>query len=181
MSAQRKLIRNFIASVLRNKRVISTNNIGVNRAKPVWTENLPAINIKVEDDEVAVVGESPREFEHGLDVVIEIFNKGRTESGLSDSLDDTGEKVEEALFADEFLGGLVESQEITSFSLDIKEDGTEMQGALRLTIRATYRQFRPKDTFNQSVDDLKTIDAKYQLSEDEDVEKAEDLITLPTE
>ena len=179
ISVQRKQIRNYIVSRLKLTRVINNGNVAPNRVRPSWTENLPAINVRVEDDEVAVTNESPKEFTHRLDVAIEIFEKSNAdEADLSDKLDDIAERVEESLFADEYLGGLVNSIDLTSFGLDIKENGSQLQGGVRQVYRVEYKETRPKDRFNQDLDDLNTVHATYE--QDDNVEEPTDTISFNT-
>lgn len=160
-------------------RVIANGNIGPNRVRPSWTENLPSINVRVEDDDIAVSGDSPKEFTHRLDVAIEIFEKsGIDEADLSDKLDDIAERVEESLFADEYLNGLANEIDLISFGLDIKENGSELQGGVRQVYKVEYKETRPKDRFNQNLDDLDTIHATYE--QDDNVEQPTDTISFNT-
>ena len=179
MSERRKTIRNYIVSKLKGSRVINTGNIGANRIRPLWTENLPALNVRMEDGDAEDSGTSPREFTHKVSVTIEIADKCKTtEEDLSDKLDDISERVEELIFSDEFLNGLANRIDVSGFGLDIQENGSELQGTLRTTYNVEYKESRPRTRFGQKLDDLETITAKYNMSEDEDVATADDTINF---
>jgi len=179
MSETRKKIRNAVLNRLKTLRVLgSNNNIDVNRAREIWTENLPAINIRTEDEAIESNQASPREFNRNLDIVFEVFVKDKYEKDLSDKLDTLCEDVENALFVDEFFNGLVNSIVLSNWSMDINESGSELQGAARLTAVFEYNEQRPSDRFNQKLDDLNTIGVTYKLSDSEDVEKPNDEVNF---
>lgn len=178
MSDLRKAIRNSAVDIIKAANTEAGNNVIANRAASPWTSKLPAISVRTYDETITGGSETPRELKRDLNLLVEICDKNTSEKLLSDNLDDIAEIIEGTFFANETLDDTIDTINLTSISIDIESDGEQFIGALKLTFLVTYYQYRPKDRTKQEVEDLETVHAEYELSDSEDVKKAEDTIDM---
>lgn len=136
MAHKRTLIRAAVKALLAGN-TDAGNNVFTSRKTNYLVSELPAINIRLGDEEA-----TPRDirgliFVRNVALLIEI--KASDMTTLDDTLDNIAEEVETALNADKSLGGLVHGTIYRSTSeVEIDEDGNKPIGSITLTFNIQY-------------------------------------------
>jgi hypothetical protein len=139
MAHQRKVIRAAIVEKLKNKTVAGVRVFG-SRAAPIYKHELPCILVYTRTEPVKVSNDSPREYERGLVVQLELVASSENEMLLDDVLDDFAEQVEAAIFEDETHGGLVSDTILGDTEIELLSEGEKPIGALKVSLTMPYHQ-----------------------------------------
>lgn len=172
MSSGRKVIRQKIVDLLMSK-TRAEDRVFSSPARNIWAENLPAILVYSRNEIVDEFATAPRTLRRKLRLAIECV--ANADEQLDNELDDMGQEVEEALGADESLGGIAADCILEQADMELKGDGNTVIGSCTLTYLVTYLT-ELKD--ESEIVPLERIDVAYDLSSDESIE-ATDSIDLP--
>lgn len=161
MSLLRKQIRAKIVETLKGN-TDADQRVYPNRVLPVFLNELPAIIVNTESEQVEVFAEaSPREYERTLTVKIEIMCE--ESSALDDELDIIGAQVEAALFeeTDHTLGELCHDVNLVGCEMAFNKEGEKSIGSLILTYEVVYHSVPARDAEN--LEWLETVVTRYNL------------------
>ena len=134
MSHKRIEIRAVIADVLRRK-LSFTTKVHSNRVTNIATDELPAVVVSTPEEEVHVFSAAPRLYLRKLTVVVEAAASGES---LDNHLDAHAVEIEEALAAEERLGGLTRELILVKSETVLDQSSDRPLGSVRLTYLATY-------------------------------------------
>lgn len=134
------------------------------RRLPWRPSMLPGIGVYTLDEPVdpESAKTAPRELKRHPNLVIEAALKMDAEN-IDDALDDIALQIEIAIAADDTLGGTASDCWLTKTEFDFGMQGDIEIAVARLIFYVTYFKGAP-DAADQVFDDLKTIDAKYDLA-----------------
>lgn len=178
MSAQRKLIREATAAILKGRTPVG-DNVFASRSAPLWGEyELPAIIIYTEREQIQVQNTAPREFIRELELRIEIQAEG---VDADDVLDDIGDAVERTIGRSDRLTYAKEATVadiiLISEQMVIRQEGEKLVGGLIISYTATYVTPEPDEYASDPVDALKSVYTEYNLDgEQAAADRAADLV-----
>lgn len=185
---QRKLIRHKVTEILKAAQTDCGEKWHPSRARGLWPNELPAGMVYTLDEEVTGAKETaPRELKRSVSLSIEFARKGESEQGapelfggatLDDQMDDLAEQIEQALFADDTLGGLAADCYLTRTMFGIEIDGEEVSMTGRMTFTVEYYTYAPAFAY---LDDFVTARQEYDIAAEETdgTVDAADTTTLP--
>lgn len=163
MAHPRALIRQAVvaqliaASTAAGARVEATQEIPHRRA----TE--PAIGVYTPGDQnESDVRSAPRENKRNLDLVIEGIVIGTASPAVADALDSLADEIEDALDADDTLGGTASESNYVSTDMEIREDSGRTVGLIRLTYNAIFHKYAPREV--DAPDAFVSAGVKYDLN-----------------
>lgn len=182
----RKIIRKKIAEILTDATDAGAR-VFPNASIPPWSEELPCILVYQKNEPVREFSAAPRELERSLNIEIEIVAQGpevnvdmQTPAGiktLEDILDDIAEQVEQALAADETLGGVCSDSILNDTNFEFDSAGTGPIGSAILNYTVTYYTMSPRSSNIE--DDFSTAGIEYNIGEDENTREAQDVVAIP--
>jgi len=184
--SQRKQIRHCVKSLLLGIEGIG-DRVFTNRAKKMWKTEYPAIIIYTKNEPAEIRDASPRKYRKSLSLVIELLLKidkedqdnKETEDILDDSMDDFCEIIEQRIFANETLNGLVSDTILTNTEMDHGVDGDSEIAGAQLTFECTYDSLAPAET--EELADFETASVTWSEKADSEVaETPKDTIELET-
>jgi hypothetical protein len=136
MGHARQDIRDAIFSILSTAEVADT--ISKSRIYPIAANTVTAALIYTQTDVVVETTLTyPRKFNRELTLVVECVS--RDPQYLDDRLDSVAASVENAIGADNTLGGLVKDCVLIDTSISMDSSGDAPIGAARLQFRVVYR------------------------------------------
>jgi len=184
MTHQRQKIREtFKATLIGNTAV--DQNVYESRTRPLWDKKffsqLPAILIYTRNTRSEVFNEAVRVYDHKVTVDVEIVAEANAD--LDDLMDSIAEEVENLMYQNNILydGTDCWADETilqgTEQQLTPPNQGKTVYGSTKLEWEVSYQQEAPEADVN-ALDDLITVDTKYNLDADQDPDdRAEDFIT----
>lgn len=130
----RTQIRNYIVNLLDGNTAAGAN-VFPSRIYPLQNDNLPGIcvytpNEAIDDEE----GKIARIQHRNQSIVIECREKINTD--MDEALDDLTEDVEQIIFADRFLGGLLCAMDLLETETEISDDAEKPVGIASMTFAA---------------------------------------------
>ena len=135
MSHARTQIRNAIFGILDT--AIANITIQKSRIYPIGSGKLPAILIYTRQENLQDSSLSkPRTQFRNLSLVIEVIAKANND--LDQTLDDLAVQIEEALFVDTSLGGLVKDTILQTTDIQYLDEGDKPHGVMVMTYTITY-------------------------------------------
>ncbi len=137
MSNQRRQIRAAFKELLRGKtRALFSVHSATQR--PIWEEDLPAINIWASDEQVEIMGSSPLRYKRSLEVTIELYASEVHEP--EDRMDDFLAEVETLVDGEDLfsLGDLVDSITYTGSHIEYKSDTIQVGIVATLSYSVGY-------------------------------------------
>lgn len=107
-ASARKLIRKFVAELLKEELAAVEKRVFSNRFHPFSTTKTPFVAVYTLEEPAEVYNEAPREMERRLNLVVEICGSSLDQNDMpvDDALDDMAQSVEEIMAKDHTLGGL---------------------------------------------------------------------------
>jgi hypothetical protein len=163
MAHPRQLIREAAKTALvnttaANERVVTTRRI------PWRPGLLPGIGVYTLEEFVdpESARTAPRELERHPSLVVEAVLRDDVEN-IDDALDAIALQIEIAIAADDTLGGTASDCWLTKTEFEFGMQGDQEIAVARLIFSVTYYKAAP-DAADVALDDLKTIDAKYNLA-----------------
>lgn len=155
MTIERKNIRKKIVEVLTGATSAGDNVVASRTTKP-FIEQLPAISVYTLADSVAQeLTQTPRVMHRTIELVIDAHIADPNDP--TDALDEIGEAIEQALSADETLGGLAEDLKLTDCQINLEGEANAILGAIRLTFEVTYLSAHPKETATTEFSELDAV------------------------
>ncbi len=136
----RQEIRNAIADRLKEVNTKAVDRIYVSRAKPLFDQNLPAILVYANDEQIHkerwdTDGFGP--LERNLEISIEAVDCGKDD--LDDKLDEIAMEIENAMDGWEIPNRKSAILKFKGTDMDMTIDGKKTYGAIRLTFGLSYR------------------------------------------
>jgi|LGOV01.1.fsa_nt_gb hypothetical protein len=185
---QRKLIRHKVTEILRAAQTDCGEKWHPSRARGIWPNELPAGLVYTLDEEATGAKDTaPRELKRTISLSVEFARKGESDQGakelagaatLDGLMDDIAHQVEQALFADDTLGGMAADCYLTrtTFGIDIEGDEVIMTG--RMAFAVEYYTYAPE---SQYLDDFVTGHQDYDIAAEnvDGTVDAADTTTLP--
>lgn len=144
-------------------RTIALDRVVASRRIPWRPKDLPAIAVYVleEDVDPDSAQTAPRELQREPKLVIEAILRADVDN-IDDALDAIALEIETAMAIDETLGGTVGDSWLRRTEFEFGMEGDQEIASIRLIHDVVYHTFRP-DGDDQTFDDLRTVDAKYNL------------------
>lgn len=137
MAHVRKQIRDAIKTALTGLPTTG-NSVHATRVFPIERLSLPALVIYTKSEDVNFDTLTiNRSVMRNLEVMVEAYVSGSNPH--DDELDIIAVDVEEALAADNTLGGLTKDLQVTAFEADYTGDGEQIVGIGRFTVAVVYR------------------------------------------
>lgn len=158
MAHERKLIRKAVIAQLVAAGTSAGARVHSSRMSPVDDQQLPAINVFVEDEEVTNGESAPREIKRVCSIAIMAW--ARAAADLDDVLDDLAEEIETAMDGDRYFTSTAGGSVLASTEVGLKTDGNRPMGVIQLTYSVTYFT-QPRLT--APTDDLDVVDTQYSL------------------
>lgn len=136
---QREQIRisvlNMLKAAIEPLAIIKTFNM--NRFRAYWhDEEIPALSVYSLSETAEVFNEAPRNLRRRLELAVEIVAHGI--EGIDNFLDSVALQVENVVFIDETLNGLVSDCRLTGTEMIQRTEGESPVGAIVLRFDATY-------------------------------------------
>lgn len=173
----RTAIRDQIKTLLDSQTPAGTR-VYPSRRTRIRVENLPCIVIYTSDETADEFEAAPRSLRRSLTVSIEIAVNAAGDEAVDETLDDFAETIEALIASDDTLNSTVADIILSRSTSTIVEDGEQPIGALRMDYRATYYTHIPAASYNDDLDDLATVDTRYNLSGlQETADETQDTIT----
>jgi hypothetical protein len=136
MAHAREQVRNAVVTTLTNAGVATT--ISKSRVWPIAAKSDSVVLIYTNTESIPQTTLTyPRKFERELGLVIECL--ARDIYALDDQLDSLCEAVEDAIGADNTLGGLVKDCVLSDTQITLDASGDAPIGSARLQFRVYYR------------------------------------------
>lgn len=180
---KRQAIREAIKAKLLNQ-TLAEERVHLNRVIPLfdksWFSELPAILIYTRSEASEVNLSAPLEYRRVTSVAVELLASMTEGDGVDNTLDDMSDIVERILLQDETLVGIVSNFVLASSNMELRGDGEVTVAAISMDFQATWYQNEPREDFNNSLPDLRTVDVDYSLAGNQDpADQTHDTITLP--
>lgn len=134
MAHGRTQIRSAFADELSGLTTTQTR-VYQSRVYPLDDAELPGLCVFTGDEEIETSEIEMQE--RSLNVVVEGYHK--VGSSLEDTLDKIAAEVETAILADEFLDGLTQGIDLEGIEIEIKAEGEQTVGVIRMDFRVLYR------------------------------------------
>ncbi len=187
MSSKREEIRAAVLAILEGISQVTTGSgdaaisrIYTNRAKKLWPNELPAILIYTRSEASEIGVAAPRAYKRIMKLAIEIVCKGAEESNFDDTIDTISEDVEQRIFRNETLNGLVSDILLSDTEMDYVMEGDQPIGAAVLTFNVEYWTDAPIE--QPDLDDFTTVHSEITPQPQvEDTAPAIDDLTLEQE
>lgn len=136
MAHAREQVRNAVVTTLTNAAVATT--ISKSRVWPIAAKSDSVVLIYTNTESISQTTLTyPRKFEREMTLVIECL--ARDVSTLDDRLDDLCEAVENAIGANNTLGGIVKDCVLLDTQVTLDSSGDAPIGSARLQFRVSYR------------------------------------------
>lgn len=164
MPHQRRVIRDAVKTVLVNAGTSAADRVYTTRLVPLRAAKLPALAIYTleEDVDPQSAETAPRELKRHPRLVVEAIERIDADN-IDDELDDLALAIEKAMATDETFGGTASDCWLMKTEFDFGNQGDLEIGVVRLIFHVTYFRHAP-DAGDQVFDDLKTIDATYDVA-----------------
>jgi len=164
MPHPRQLIRDAAKTALVNT-TAAADRVFTTRLTPFRAPVLPAIGIWTleEDVDPESAKTAPRELKRHPRLAIEAVLRNASDGDIDDQLDDLALEIEKAIAADDTLGHTASDCWLMKTEFEFGNQGDMEIAVARLIFYVTYFGYAP-DAADVTVDDLKTIDAKYDLA-----------------
>jgi hypothetical protein len=180
MSAQRKVIRKKLVSILKRAQTIAGERVYSNDADPALSEKLPSIFIRVVSETAEEWTQAPRIFKRTIAVAIECLCDGRNPDEAADFVDDLSEQVERVIGSDDSLDGTAEDTRLAGVELDFIAEAEKPIATSTLTFNVLYLTAAPRTRNDQEQKPLASVHADWQIEgRTDEATKAEDTIQLP--
>jgi hypothetical protein len=162
MAHPRALIRQAVVALLIAADTAAEARVEATREIPRRRGDGPALGVYTPEESVASseTRTAPREHTRSLTLVIEGIVSGA--SGVDDALDDLAQEVEDALDADDTLGGTAAESSLVSTDLEVMEDSGRTVGLIRLTYTVVYYTFAPREV--DAPDAFESASVKHDLN-----------------
>ena len=136
MAHAREQVRNAVVSVLTTAAVATT--ISKSRVWPIPAGSNSVVLVYTNTESIPQTTLTyPRKFDREMNLIIECV--ARDISTLDDRLDDLCEAVEDAIGADNTLGGVVKDCVLTDTQITLDSTGDAPIGSARMQFRVLYR------------------------------------------
>lgn len=133
---RRKLIRNYVASLLAN----SLEDVPVYRSRriPIERGDCRAINVSIEKERNEPFAKSPLELKKRSELSIELIVTDDEDENSDDLIDDMTAKIEEILHFDESFHNLIDQCVLEQTETYFAREGEEERGMARMVYEITY-------------------------------------------
>lgn len=160
MAHPRKLLRQAVAALLAGASTAAAARVYATRVAPVRKDQLPAIAVYTEDEEVDpdTFQTAPRELKRDVDLVIEGYVAHSAAVPVDDAMDNLAEQIEAAMDGDRWLDGTAGESVLARTETGIADPNSDpLIGVVRLTYTVTYRTSPTAPTLTN---DFNTVDVK---------------------
>lgn len=161
MGNKRKEIREaFVAHIIAANTAAGVK-VYENRARPVWQDNLPAINVWTDRETVDLLNAAPKIYRRTLEVVVEIYADSK--ANIDDMLDMVSNQVENAFDTEDRFTLQASTSDITyaGSEMGLIESGTRQTGICRIHYDVEYISHAGVDP--ATLDDFLRADVSYKL------------------
>jgi len=138
------------------------DQVFVSRSIPSQVEDLPAVIIYSNSENVSRFHDSPKDYRRELIVTIECQAAENTDEETEELLEVIAEKIEDLLELDETLGGLSDRLELTGSQYQYESDGQSPIGVLILQYVVRFYTAAIYEGV-QCLDDLKVIHIDHKI------------------
>lgn len=183
MSAQAKLIRNYVAEQLAAMPELGAT-VFAGRHRAQQTRDLPSVNVMTGSERVegsAFIGSGARKYERRLDLQLEIrvSTNGREDDGREamNDLDDLTERVERWMFDRETNDPIWVEALLASTQTGIPEESSEPSPMRIVTFDVLYFDYAPK-AGEEPAGPLETIHVDHDLAPADGAVDATDRIAV---
>lgn len=158
----RALIRQAVVAQLIAANTAAESRVEATREIPRRRGDGPALGVYTPEESVTSTETrtAPREHTRSLTLVIEGIVSGA--SGVDDALDDLAQDIEDALDADDTLGGTAAESSLVSTDLEVMEDGGRTVGLIRLTYNVVHYTLAPREV--EAPDAFELANVRYNLN-----------------
>jgi len=177
---RRKLIRHAVKAMYVASEIMPETKIFASRVMPIQEDQLPAMTIYCEDEEVDLRSHTtaPLELER-LPVLSVCAHLAVTADGnIDDDLDDYCRAMERVISLDDQLRGTVESCKLIRTDTAISGSGNTLVGTARLSYLVKYYEGAPRAE-DVELDDFDRADIRYNTGGDQEAgDQAHDRVGL---
>lgn len=173
---QRQAIREAVKNALVAASTAAGSRVYETRVVPFHRVELPAIAVYATRDAVSPESKDTTARELTRTLQLEIVGAVRSSSNVDDALDDLALQIERAMHADETFGDVCGDCMLGETELAVDESGDKPIGFVRLIYDVTYRTWAP-DAADVELDDLSTVDVRYDINDLPTANEANDQIT----
>lgn len=142
--ADRKAIRQTLVELLLGQTAAGTR-VGSSRAKPVWRENLPALQVYVAREDAEEYNQAPLEYRVRTSVAIELFVEESAAGPADDKLDDLIAEVLAVLWKNPTLGIKDCDHRLETIETDFEGKGRTRLGGGRITLAVRHYLAAPEE------------------------------------
>lgn len=163
MSHPRQEIRDAMFSILQTALASQgILNFSKNRFRKFWEEEeLPAVTVYTLSETSEIFDTAPRSLKRTLTLAVEVTVQDN--EGLDDTVDNLALLIENAIYADETLGGKAWDVVLTGTDIIQKTEGEKITGAIILVFDVKYVSYAPGI---KTLDDLEEIHSTLVQSND---------------
>ncbi|TAH39289.1 MAG: hypothetical protein EYC70_00455 [Planctomycetota bacterium] len=177
MSLIRRQVREAIVAALVDE-TVAEERVYDSRKSPLNESQLDAINVFSEREAVETFEEAPRRFRRTLRFRIEGLCYAATEQLAAAKADDLGHEIEQLLFLDITLGGLLERLDLKEVNLGADTRGEKPAAAFSQGWDAVYFSDAPPDQ-SAVLEALEEINVRWNLPPLGDPDSATDKVEPP--
>ena len=180
---KRRQIKEHIRDSLKGE-TRAGDQIFIGLSTPVDEVSLPIILVYTPNESISLYEEAPKSYLKNLTLNLELIDKGSTDSDLDLNLEDMIDKVRMILEADETLGCLVDSIQLTGVELQSEDGGASPNGAALIQYSVQYIEDAILITDQNCLDDFQGVDLSYKIRDQQEpsegVDDAKDIIDFET-
>jgi hypothetical protein len=159
LSIERKEIRNKVVEILKRSKIVDVNEIRANRSIVYDQEKLPSISVYTRNESTeSVLSDAPVQLKRVIDLLVEVSVSSDKDDLAADKLDDLCHKVENALMADDSLGGTCDRINLARVDFSYEGEGTKhLHHTAIMNWQVYYVTYLPRNLFDQKTSDFNTI------------------------